>query len=262
LIEQAYTLGESLGLDVWCEDQAGPFQTMPCVGESWQAESQPAQQDHEYLRSGTAKLLSLFHPRDGQVRVKGVTSCTNEVLHGWLEQELAAIVAGLPAPNAVTPEEQRVAWTRWQEGLTVRFTLRAEPPPLRLLLVLDNLVGHHTPSFVRWCIDHSIMPIYTPLSGSWLNMAESIQRILKRRALAGAHPHTPEEIIAWFDAVAQAWNRNPTPFEWGGKRAVRRARSRARRHGQRGSGACTRRPVQRPRRTKLDEWRQAVQMTH
>ena len=106
------------------------------------------------------------------------------------------------------------------------------------------------------------MPLYTPLSGSWLNMAESIQRILKQRALAGQHPMATDEIIAWLEAVAQAWNRERTPFEWGGKWAVRRARSRARRHVQGGSGACTRRPVQRPRRTKLDEWRRTHQVTH
>ena len=93
-------------------------------------------------------------------------------------------------------------------------------------------------------------------------MAESIQRILKQRALAGQHPTTTEAIIAWLEAVAEAWNRDPTPFEWGGKRAVRRARSRARRHAQGGAGACTRRPVLRLRRTKLDEWRRTHQVTH
>jgi predicted unusual protein kinase regulating ubiquinone biosynthesis (AarF/ABC1/UbiB family) len=41
-------------------------------------------------------------------------------------------------------------------------------PPLRLLLVLDNLSGHHTPSFVMWLCEHGIMPLYTPLGGSWL----------------------------------------------------------------------------------------------
>ncbi len=45
------------------------------------------------------------------------------------------------------------------------------------------------------------MLLYTPLGGSWLNMAESIQRILVRRALAGQHPRSPEEIIAWLDIV-------------------------------------------------------------
>lgn len=97
------------------------------------------------------------------------------------------------------------------------------------------------------------MPLYTPLSGSWLNMAESVQRIVKRRALNGQHPHTPSEIIAWLEATARAWNRNPTPFVWGGKRAARRARARERRHRQGGSGACTRRPIRRT--TTIEEWR-------
>ncbi len=106
------------------------------------------------------------------------------------------------------------------------------------------------------------MPLYTPLGGSWLNMAESIQRILRRRALDGTHSETPDDIIAWLKAVAVAWSRDPTPFERGGKRAARRARQRARRHAQGGSRACTRRAITRPRRTKLNEWRRAQQVTH
>ena len=89
------------------------------------------------------------------------------------------------------------------------------------------------------------MPLYTPLSGSWLNMAESIQRVLKRRALDGQNPTSPGEVIAWFEAAAGHWNRAPTPFEWGGKRAARRKRERERRHRVGGSGAQTRRPLQR-----------------
>ena len=45
------------------------------------------------------------------------------------------------------------------------------------------------------------------------------------------------EIIGWFEAVARHWNRSPTPFVWGGKRAARRRRQRERRHLG-GSGAC------------------------
>ena len=54
-----------------------------------------------------------------------------------------------------------------------------------MLLVLDNLKGHKTPAFVHWLMEHGVMPLYTPIAGSWLNMAESIQRIIVRRALAG-----------------------------------------------------------------------------
>jgi len=88
-----------------------------------------------------------------------------------------------------------------------------------MLLVLDNLAGHKTPHFVCWCFAHGIMPQYTPLGGSRLNMAESIQCILKRHALEGSHPTTTDEIIAWLEVVAAAWNRHPTPCAWGGKRS-------------------------------------------
>jgi hypothetical protein len=72
-----------------------------------------------------------------------------------------------------------------------------------MLLVLDNLAGHKTPEFVLWLFAHGIMPIDRPVGGWWLNRAESIQRVRKRRALDGQHPATPEEIIARFEAVAQ-----------------------------------------------------------
>jgi transposase len=244
LIEDAYTLGKGLGLEVWCCDQAGPFQTVPHAGPSWRPGGEPATQPHEYIRNGTAKVLTLFRPADGRVRVEGVTACPNGVLHPWLKRELSDILAGLPDPPP-TADASREAWERWQRGLSVRPTLAHELPPLRVLLVLDNLAGHKTAEFVLWLFARGIMPVYTPLGGSWLNMAESIQRVLKRRALDGQHPTTPEEIIAWMEAVARHWNEDPTPFEWGGKRKRRRDRQRERRHRAGGSAGYTRRPVAR-----------------
>jgi hypothetical protein len=244
-IEDAYRVGEAMGLPVWCADQAGPFQTVPYPGQSWQPEGQPARRPHEYLRDGTAKVLTLFHPADGHVRVEGVTSCPNTVLHGWLKQELTAVLAAMPAVANAAGRESRADWERWQEGLTIRPTLLGELPPLRMLLVLDNLAGHKTPGFVCWLFEQGIMPLYTPVGGSWLNMAESIQRVLKRRALDGQHPTAVAEIMAWFEAVARHWNAAPTPFVWGGKRAARRRRQRERRHRLGGSGACTLAPLRR-----------------
>jgi hypothetical protein len=244
LIEDAYTLGEQLGLAVWCCDEAGPFQAVPHPGQSWQPEGQPARQPHEYVRNGTAKVLTLFHPASGHVRVEGATTCPNSVLHPWLKRELSGILAELPELPP-TAQASRGAWQRWQQGLLVKPTLPEVLPPLRMLLILDNLTGHKTPELLLWLFAHGIMPLYTPVSGSWLNMAESIQRVLKRRALAGQHPATPEQIIAWFEAVARRWNEDPTPFEWGGKR--QRRRQRQRRHRAGGSGAYTRRPVARRR---------------
>ena len=255
MIEDAYRLGEAMGLSVWCADQAGPFQTIPYPGQSWRPEGQPVRQPHEYLRDGTAKILTLFHPADGRVRIEGVTACPNTVLHRWLKRELAAVLAAMPALPATLPATvvaapggARPEWERWQEGLSIKPTLLAELPPLRMLLVLDNLAGHKTPEFVCWLFGHGVMPLYTPVSGSWLNMAESIQRILKRRALAGQHPEDIGQIFAWFEAVARHWDATPTPFVWGGKRAARRRRQRERRHRLGGSGACTRIPLRRAAR--------------
>ncbi len=130
--------------------------------------------------------MTLFHQETGQVRVKGVESTTNVVLHSVLKQELTHIV------NA----------------------LSRESPSLSPELIL---------------------------SGSWLNMAESMQRIPTRRILDGQHPETPQQIIHRLETVAKVWNQQPTPFQWGGKRAERRQRARLRRQHHRlgGSGACT-----------------------
>ena len=47
---RAYRVGEALGLQVWCQEEAGPYQAIPQPGASWQPEGQPARQPHEYVR--------------------------------------------------------------------------------------------------------------------------------------------------------------------------------------------------------------------
>ena len=244
LIERAYTLGTPLGLEVWCQDEAGPFQTVPHPGHGWTPKGQPATQPHEYIRGGTCKILTLFHPATGRVRVRPAVRCTNTILHGWLREELTAIVAVSPASADLVDEETtRAAWRVWQEGLTERFTLPDPLPPLRVLLVWDNLAGHKSADMVTWLCEHGVMPLYTPPGGSWLNMAGSIQRILKRRALDGHHPGTSAGIGVWFEQTARAWNQDPTPFAWNGKRRQRRRKRSGDRHAVGGSAAYTRQPL-------------------
>lgn len=188
--------------------------------------------------------------------MKGVTTCPNAVLHTWLQEELTQILARQPVPPELNSEENRARWQRWQEGLQIAPSIGDDMPPLRLLLVLDNLSGHHTPELVIWLCEHGIMPLYTPLGGSWLNMSESIQRILKRRALDGEHPRTPEQMITWLEDTAAAWNADPTPFVWGSKRKARRDRTKRRRHALGGSGAYSYRPI-RDRRAFINKRRYA-----
>lgn len=246
---------------MWNQDEAGPYQTVPYPGESWQPEEHPVRQPHEYIRNGTAKMLTLFHPASGEVRVKGVTQSTNAILHPWIQQQVEDILKTLPEKPILDEETNRQLWKAWQAGLSTPITLLEHLPPLRMLLIWDNLSGHQTPAMVIGLFQHGVMPLYTPLGGSWLNMAESIQRILLRRALEGQNPETPQQIIAWLEAVARGWNDDPTPFEWGGARAARRERSRARRHALGGSGACVRRSV-RPKLDLLQKWHSACQLTH
>jgi hypothetical protein len=261
LIESAYRQGEKMGVAVWTEDEAGPYPTKPYPGESWQPDGQPMRQPHEYLRNGTAKMLTLFHPASGKVRVKGVTRSTNAILHPWLKQQVEDILKGLPDQPLLNEDSNQAVWKAWQQGLSQRITLPEQLPPLRMIMIWDNLQGHYTPELVLWLFAHGVMLLFTPLGGSWLNMAESIQRILVRRALSGQNPQTPEHIIAWLEAVARAWNRHPTPFEWGGARAARRERSRNRRQALGGSGACVRRSL-RPRINLVQKWQGSCQLTH
>ncbi len=217
---------------MWCQDEAGPYQAIPQPGAGWCAVGCPVRQPHEYVRGGTAKLLTLFRPATGEVRAMGVTSAPNAVLHPWLRGELAHILAALPP--VTTPETERPPLAQWAPWLGQ--APGASLPPLRLILIWDNLAGHLTPDLVVWLFQQGVLPLYTPLSGSWLNMAESVQRIIVGRALAGQHPHSTEELIGWLEETVAGWNQAPTPFVWEGKRRERRARARQRRLA--GSGAA------------------------
>jgi hypothetical protein len=237
-------------LPVWCQDEGGPYQAIPQPGASWQPEGQPARQPHEYVRGGTAKLLLLFRPSTGQVRAEPVEQTTNAVLHPWLKDELEQILAQLPPSVARSATELPAGhwWSEWGWS-DEQISHWRELPPIRMILVWDNLTGHYTWEMVRWCIERGILLLYTPLGGSWLNMAESMLRILTRRALAGQHAQSAAELRNWLAAAVRGWNAAPTPFEWGGRRAERRQRARDRRHRLGGSGAWTRRPILRPPRT-------------
>jgi hypothetical protein len=182
-------------------------------------------------------MLTLLRPATGELRAKGVLSATNAVLHPWLIKQLTEILAEIeknhPAAS-LPPEEERPACARWETWLG--HPPCHPEPPLRILLVLDNLAGHLSYDLVRWFFDHGVMPLYTPIGGSWLNMAESVQRIIVRRALSGQHPKDAQQVIEWLEQTVAGWNADPTPFVWNGKRRQRRERARLRRLA--GSGAA------------------------
>jgi transposase len=238
LIELAYCIAELAGVELWCQDEAGPYQAIPQPGEDWHPQGYPRCLPHEYARGGTAKLLTLFRPATGQVRAKGVLSAPNAVLHPWLKEELTQVLKPIlqrEVEMGRPPESERPVGARWRTWLWPHENDEGLPP-LRVLLVWDNLAGHLSHDLFPWLFRNGIMPLYTPLGGSWLNMAESVQRILVRRALAGQHPQQAHELIDWLEQTVAGWNADPTSFVWGGKRHQRRERVRLRRLG--GSGAA------------------------
>jgi hypothetical protein len=96
---------------------------VPHPGVSWQLREHPAKQPHEYIRGGTTKILTLFHPASGQVRLHPAARGTNAVLHPWLRERLSAILAELPAITASRDSATTQAtWQVWQAGLMRPFT--------------------------------------------------------------------------------------------------------------------------------------------
>ncbi len=148
---------------------------------------------------------------------------------------LAEVEKQHPAESLPKASERPLAaqWETW-----LGHPPRTPKPPLRIVLVLDNLAGHLSYDLVEWFFEQGVMPLYTPVGGSWLNMAESVQRIIVRRALCGQHPTDAQQVIDWLEQTVAGWNADPTPFVWNGKRRRRRERARLRRLG--GSGAAVR----------------------
>src|SRR6266567_1918100 len=115
VIERAYVTAERLGLQLWCQDEGGPYQSIPQPCSSFQPQGRPARRPHEYVRGGTAKLLTLFRPATGDVRAEAVEQSTNAILHPWLKRELEAMLV------ATGPTLDATAWEAQEQQRRMRF---------------------------------------------------------------------------------------------------------------------------------------------
>jgi hypothetical protein len=104
-MERAYLLAERLGLPFWCEDEAGPYQTLPPLGYAFQPEGLPPGQDHQSIRGKTGKLLTLCRPATGELRAEPVDQSTNAILHPWLQKELTALLKECPPARSARSEK-------------------------------------------------------------------------------------------------------------------------------------------------------------
>jgi len=198
LIDLAYRVAEPMGIPLWCQDEAGPYQAIPQPGQSWQPDGKPRYQPHEYIRGGTAKLLTLFRPATGEVRARGVSRAPNVVLHPWLQNELLQVLAELPEPPTATQAPASPAdWTTW-----LGHDPHGPLPPLRLLLIWDNLAGHLSTSIVTWLFAHGVMP---PEASSW-----RVAKCVSKARAAGAAVDPLKNVFSSGNvaaAICRSWFR-------------------------------------------------------
>jgi len=109
--ERASVTAERLGLQVWCQEEGGPSHCIPQPGSSFQPEGDPARRSHEYVRGGTATLLTLCRPATGDVRAAAVEQSTNAMLHSWLTRERQAMLTQCPPAPGDVPEGRH--WQDW-----------------------------------------------------------------------------------------------------------------------------------------------------
>ena len=78
---------------------------------------------------------------------------------------------GKPVPENGAPGLMSRDWKRVRSrDRSARSVMRGQRRTYRLPAALDSVLST---SIVTWLFAHGVMPLYTPLSGSWLNMAES-----------------------------------------------------------------------------------------
>jgi hypothetical protein len=150
------------------------------------APGQPACEDYEYIRKGTANLFLWFEPLAGRRRVQ------------------------------VTERRTRRDWAVLIQTLVDRHYPHAE----KWVLVMDNLNTHTVASLYETFspaearrLAEKIEIHYTPKHGSWLNMAEIELSVLARQCLAQRLPSRAE-----LQTVVNAWaadrNVRAASMEW------------------------------------------------
>jgi DDE superfamily endonuclease len=197
---------------VVCFDEHGPLQPVPHRGRSWQARGRPRRQRSTYRRNlGTRQLLALLYPRDGHVVSALRSNRRKDTVLAFLLPALEHELARLPAGG-------------------------------KLYVILDNLNIHHAAEMDAWSTaperrDRLVL-CYTPTNGSWLNLAESFFRILDRRVYDGTDHLTINALEIALEAGLGAWNADPTPFTWRGKRWRRRRHRHSRQPFRHGATPC------------------------
>jgi transposase len=145
------------------------------------APRQPARQEHEYVRHGTANLLAALDVHGG-----GIYQATD------LDRNTAANFIAF-----LDELDQRV------------------PTELDVHVILDNGSSHIALATRWWFAEHQrFHPHYTPSHASWLNQVELFFSILARRLLKRGEFGSVTELVDRIMAFIADYNRTAKPFRW------------------------------------------------
>lgn len=171
---------------VVCFDEC-PVQLLGEVHEPLTAKAdRPRRVDYEYVRHGTACLLACVEP-----------------LAGW---------------RHVEPSAQR---TKVDFARQMRSLVNQHYPEARVIhVVLDNLNTHTFgalyeafPAVEARHIARKLRFHYTPVHGSWLNMAEIELSVLSRDCLCRRHP-TIDALACTINSWQERRNRDHAAIAW------------------------------------------------
>jgi hypothetical protein len=147
---------------------------------------QPARQDYEYKREGTANLFMIFAPLAGKRRVK--------VTERRTAQDFAYVVRELVDEDF--PDAEKITLVMDNLNTHTLGSLYETFEPAEARRLAEKLEIHHTPKH-----------------GSWLNMAEIELSVLERQCLRRRFPG-PEGLRTEVEAWAEARNGRAAGMEW------------------------------------------------
>lgn len=150
------------------------------------AVGQPARQDSEYKRNGTANLFMVYEPLTGKrhVHVTERRTC----------QDFARVVAHLV--DVLHPNAEKIVLVMDNLNTHTPASLYRAFPPAEAKRLADKLEVH-----------------YTPKHGSWLNMAEIELSVLARQCLSermNDKENLQEQVAAW----QARRNAGATKIDW------------------------------------------------
>lgn len=169
---------------VLCYDQAPHLQALSRrVRVRAPRRRQPARQEHDYKRHGTADLHALLDTRSGRccwsMTWRHDQHTIAKLLYGWLSRR----------------------------------------PESHLILILDNLSANHAPAVQRALdevrkLGKVVLVFRIPTHSSWLNQVERVFADLQRQVLRLLESQRPGELAMAIARWFRYRNRSAKPYNW------------------------------------------------